>query len=331
MRVGYRSFDRQWVIVDARALDRPRPELWEARIPGQVFVVEQHAEAIEDGPGLVFSALIPDMHLFNNRGGRTLPYLNPDGSPNLAPGLVTALSQSLGHPVAAADVLAYVAGVVSHPTFTRTFADELTTPGIRIPLTTDPGLWAQAVALGEQVIWLHTYGEEFVSAGRPACSVRYPTGDPRQPMSLTAITAMPTAMTYETERAVILLGSGELGPVSPAVWEYAVGGKNVLKSWINYRKAVPGGKKTSPLDYMHVEAWDPDWTTELIDLLTVLTRLVELEDAQADLLGRVVAGPIHSMESLRAAGVRWPSTAAERKPRRSLGNTDAGKQPAFEL
>ena len=233
--------------------------------------------------------------------------------------------------MAAADVLAYIAGVVAHPAFTQTFADELTTPGIRVPLTTDPGLWAKAVALGEQVIWLHTYGDEFDGPGRPAGAIRYATGDPRQPMSRTAITAMPETMTYDAERAVVVLGTGELGPASPAVWEYAVGGKNVLKSWINYRKAVPGGKKTSPLDYMHVESWDPDWTTELIDLLTVLTRLVELEDTQADLLARVVAGPVNTMESLRAAGVRWPPTASDRKPRRGIGTVDAGKQAAFEL
>jgi len=330
VRIGYRSFDRQWVISDARALDRPRPDLWAARVPGQVFTVEQHAEPISDGPGLVFSALIPDMHHFNNRGGRTLPLLHPDGTPNLAPALAGALVAHLGHEITARDVLAYVAAVVAHPAYTRTFADELTTPGIRVPLTTDPALWSDAVALGEQVIWLHTYGETFTSPDRPAGSVRYPRGDARQPLSLTPITAMPEAMTYDAERAVVALGTGELGPVTPEVWEYAVGGRNVLKSWFNYRKAVPGGKKTSPLDYLHVGAWDPGWTTELIDLLTVLTRLVELEPAQADLLARVVAGPVLTVEDLRTAGVRWPTTAADRKPHYPL-SMDSNRDGTLNL
>jgi uncharacterized protein YllA (UPF0747 family) len=91
-----------------------------------------------------------------------------------------------------------------------------------------------------------------------------------------------------------------LRPVGPAGWEYAVGGENMFTSRINYRKAVPGGKKTSPLDSIHVEAGDPDWTTELIDRLTVLTSLVELEPAQADLL----TGPMYTLDSLRDAGVR---------------------------
>ncbi|NMR19002.1 type ISP restriction/modification enzyme [Cellulomonas fimi] len=330
IRVGYRSFDRQWVLPDPRVMDMPRRDLWEARVPGQVFVSELHTETIARGPGLTFTALIPDFHAFKGSGGgRTLPFLHPDGTPNLAPGLVAALAAALEHPVTAADVLTYVAGVVGHPAFTRTFADELTTPGIRVPLTTDPGLWSEAVALGEQVLWLHTYGERFAGPDRPAGSVRFARGDARQPLSRTAITGLPATMTYDLARGVVVVGTGELGPVVPEVWDYAVGGKNVLKSWFNYRKAEPGGKKTSPLDHVHVDAWDPDWTTELIDLLTVLTRLVGLEPAQADLLERVVAGPVHTLDGLRAAGVRWPTTAADRRPHRGLGTQDpAGNQQA---
>jgi len=184
------------------------------------------------------------------------------------------------------------------------------------------------------VIWLQTYGETYVGPGRPKGNVRYPQRDPRQPLSRTPITTMPEVMTYDEARAVVALGTGtagagEFGPVTPEVWAYAVGGKNVLKSWFNYRKKVPGGKKTSPLDYIHVDTWDPDWTTEFIDLLTALSRLIELEPAQADLLARVVAGPVHTIEELREAGVRWPTTPADRKPRYPL--TGGAAQTTLDL
>lgn len=346
VRVGYRMFDRQWVIPDSRLMHAESPPLWEARIPGQIYTVEQHSKPINDGPGLVYSAVIPDMDYFKgSEGGRALPLLHPDGSPNLAPGLLRALTTALDHPVTAQDVLAYVAGVVSHPAFTQTFADELTTPGIRVPLTTDPELWAEAVALGEQVIWLHTYGESFADLpgttpdgdvpGRPHGNVRFPAGDPRQPLSLTAIGAMPEVMTHDPEAGLLTLGAGPgagtFGPVTPEVWDYAVGGRNVLKSWFNYRKAVPGGKKTSPLDHIHVEVWDPDWTTELIDLLTVLARLVELEPAQADLLDRVLAAPVHTVDALRASGVRWPIAPADRRPRRGFETREPSAPDQLDL
>jgi Type ISP C-terminal specificity domain len=129
-------------------MDMPRRDLWAARIPGQVFVIEQHSHVFSDGPGIVLSALIPDFHHFNTRGGRTLPYLYPDGTPNLAPGLARALAGKLARDVTNADVLAYIAAVVAHPAYTQTFADELTTPGIRVPVTRDPDLWAQAAKIG---------------------------------------------------------------------------------------------------------------------------------------------------------------------------------------
>ncbi|MFC6127922.1 type ISP restriction/modification enzyme [Mycolicibacterium llatzerense] len=64
-RYGDRSFDRQWIVADSRFLDFPRPPLWAAvRITKQIFIVELHSHPISDGPGIVFSRLIPDVHHF---------------------------------------------------------------------------------------------------------------------------------------------------------------------------------------------------------------------------------------------------------------------------
>ncbi|WP_433283345.1 type ISP restriction/modification enzyme [Micromonospora sp. CA-244673] len=315
VRVGYRAFDRQWLLADPRLMDRPRRELWSARRPGQVFVIEQHRKVIQSGPALVFTALIPDFDYFKgSEGGRTLPYLHPGGTPNIAPGLTAALSTRLGVNVTAADVLAYVAGVTAHPAFTATFTDELTTPGVRVPISSDTASWQIGVELGEQVLWLHSYGAAFTASDRPAGSVRFPRGDSRQPLSLTPVTSMPETLTYDAERGAIFLGDGEFGPVPAAVWEYAVGGRNVVKSWFNYRKREPGGRRGSPLDDIHADTWQPSWTSEFIDLLTVLARLVELEPAQAELLALVLSGELITRDELTADGVRWPAGPLDRKP-----------------
>lgn len=314
LRIGYRSFDQQWVLPDARLMDMPRRDLWAARIPSQVFVIEQHSNVISDGPGIVFSALIPDFHHFNNRGGRALAALHPDGSPNLPAGLVRALTEVLGRKVTAPDVLAYVAAVVAHPAYTQRFSEELKTPGVRVPITTDQHLWEQAVRMGEEVIWLHTYGTESYGPGRPRKNIRMAAGDPRQPLCTKAISAMPSAISYDASRRVLLVGDGEFAPVSSEVWQYSVGGKNVIKSWFNYRKKDPGGKKNYPLDLVYPDTWDPDWTPELIDLLTVLTRLTALEPSQAGLLARILSGPMLTAAELEAAGTRWPRTQQDRKP-----------------
>jgi hypothetical protein len=321
-RIGYRAFDRQWVIADSRALDRPRPELWAAQVPGQVFVVEQHSKPLADGPGLIFTSLIPDMdHFKGSEGGRALPFLHADGTPNFAVGLVDALCSVLGIPVAPEDVLAYIAATVAHPRYTTTFAEELHTPGIRMPITDDTEKWSRAVALGREVLWLHTYGARFSGAGRPADDIRLPASDPERPLSITPIRTMPATMSYDEPTRTLRLGDGTFGPVSPEVWDYAVGGRNVLKSWFNYRKAEPGGRRSSPLDDIVATSWDPQWSAELLDLLTVLLRLTRLEPEQADVLESILAGSVLSSADLAARGVRWPKTKADRAPRRSAGPT----------
>ena len=71
---------------------------------------------------------------------------------------------------------------------------------------------------------------------------------------------------------------------------------------------------------MHVDTWPTEWTIEFIDLLTVLTRLVDLEPEQAKLLDDVLASDVLTMDALAAEGVRWPAGPADRKPRYGLPN-----------
>lgn len=317
-RVAFRAFDRQWVLPDSRVLDMARPSLWHEHDGKQMFIVEQHNERLISGPGLLFTSLIPDLHYFNTRGGRVLPLLHPDGSVNLAPGLLDALCARTGRRVDDGDVVAYVAGITAHSAFTETFAEQLSTPGIRIPFTSDRALFDETVALGQTVVWAQTYGEAFTGDGRPAGDVRFPSGDERQPLAQTPVQSLPTDVTYDEATATIHLGGGSFGPVSPGVWAYEVGRKNIVKAWVKYRTELPGGRRTSPLDDIVATAWDTSWTGEFIDLLTILTRLVDLEKDQAEVLARVLTGPVLTAEDLAGVGVRWPTTKADRAARFGL-------------
>ncbi|RNL84270.1 DNA methyltransferase [Halostreptopolyspora alba] len=324
-RVAYRSFDRQWIIPDHRVIDRARTDLWAAeRAKGQLYLTEQHSQPINSGPAVAFSALIPDMHHFNVRGGRVLPLLHPNGTPNLAHGLLAPLISEFGEPVTSGDLAAYIAGVTAHPAFTTHFADELTTPGVRVPLTADVALWREAANLGRELIWATTYGDAFADpeAGRPTGDITFATTDPRRPKNLTPIgDELPEKLTYhegENGEGTLHLGHGSFGPVTPRMWNYDVGGMNIIKTWFASRKANPGGKKTSPLDDIHLESWPREWITEFNEVLTALRRVTELEPAQADLLERVLAGPLITREQLTAAGVRFPNSNKDRKPHYDL-------------
>ncbi|MGH3528041.1 MAG: type ISP restriction/modification enzyme, partial [Pseudonocardiaceae bacterium] len=313
-RVLHRSFDRKWLIADPRVMDRPRPDLWRsATNPEQLFLVEQHSQAIATGPGIVVSSLLPDQHCFDNRGGRVLPGYHPDGQPTSDAKLRSMLSKRLGIEVTGLDLLCYVAAVVSHPGYPARFAEQLETPGVRVPLTADAEIFTRAVKLGREVVWASTYGQRCAdpAAGRPRDDISLPPG--QRPMSLDGIPHTPEAMPASIEHSsddsdteaddLLLVGASRFQPVPAAVWRYDVGGKPVLRQWFGYRKREPGGRVTSPLDLIVADRWSHEDTVELRELLSVLRRLTDLAPAQAELLDQVCAGPLITVDELTLARV----------------------------
>ncbi|MET9775943.1 type ISP restriction/modification enzyme [Streptomyces sp. NPDC006367] len=318
-RIAQRSFDRQWLIADSRVIDFPRPDLWDAMSEDQLFLNQQSSQVIESGPAVMATALIPDTHHFNGRGGRSMPILHPDGSANVPAGLLAHLSSVLElDEVAVQDLAAYTIAVAGHSAFTTRFTEELLTPGVRIPLTRKRETWLKAVALGSEAVWALTYGERAVApeAARPLKDVEFQTGDPRQVRYLTHIGAtLPEKLHYDAETETLHVGEGSFSPVPEAVWSFDVGGMPVIRKWFGYRKASPNSKRTSPLDDMHVESWPGEWTEELVQLLSVLRRLTDMLPAQRDLLTEVLSGPVVTEAELRSEGI-LPVQEAARKARR---------------
>lgn len=305
VQVGYRSFDRQYILADSRLLERARPELWEHRVPGQIFIVEQHAHYPKAGPGLYFSALIPDMHAFNNRGGRAHPALTIGGTPNLTEPAKQMLRERLGDN-APGDLVYYLAALTGHPGYVRTFDEPLQQAGIRVPLTADPALWERAVQLGKQVVWLHTYGER----GEPLPGMKYlhqlpegadytlptPTVDMGKTMPEKKPSFSPDPVNSLSEEqnipvtGTVSFGRARCENMEKRVFDYTVGGNQVLGLWAKYRLKKPGVRSSSPLDYIVQREWPPAWSEEYERLLYTLTHLVHLEPAQEKLLDEVLVG-----------------------------------------
>jgi hypothetical protein len=102
------------------------------------------------------------------------------------------------------------------------------------------------------------------------------------------------------------IGKGFVENVTPEMWACEVSGKQVLWQWFSYRRRdrsrpiIGDRRPPSPLDKIQPEGWLAEYTTDLLDLLHVLGRLVALEPAQADLLSRICAGRLVSADDLRA-------------------------------
>ena len=312
-RYAFRSFDRQWIIPDARLLNQPNPNLWNAHSTQQVYLSALMAHSPTEGPSLTVSGLMPDLHHYKGSfGGRVFPlWADPDASRfNLPPGLLIELSAVYCREVTAEDLFAYIVAIAASPAYIAAFRSHLKQPGLRIPITGDGELFAQAVAMGREVIWLHTFGERFAD-GRPAGPPRVDKDEPTIPAGgalPTTLEAMPHELDYHAPQRRLKIGTGYVANVSPAVWAYEVSGKNVLRQWWSYRRQdrskPPMGDRRppSPLGDIQPETWPPEYTSELLNVLRILTRLVALEPAQAALLARIIGAPTLDADDLRAAG-----------------------------
>ena len=333
-RYGFRSFDRQWIIPDNRLINQPNPELWEIRSDQQVYLTAFTEESPTNGPALTFTGLIPDLHHYKGSfGGRVFPlWRNRSASvPNMPPKLLPFLAERYASKISAQDLVAYIAAIAAHPAFTARFQDDLSTPGLRIPLAADKDTFAEVAQLGRVVIWLHTFGERMADPqhGRPAQPPRLPSARmPRVPAA-GAIpqepSATPDSIDYDAGKKRLLVGPGYVENVEPGMWSYEVSGKQVLLQWFSYRKAnrerpiIGDRRPPSPLGDIQPDHWLAEYTTELINVLNVLGWLVDLEPTQANLLEKVCSGPTISLEELSVAGALEVPAKPKRRTKKSVG------------
>lgn len=298
---GYRSFDRQFLFADNRLCDYLRPSLWQGNSSQQMYFASMFTQALGDGPAVSVSVNVPDLHYFSGRGAKDILPLYRDAAanqPNLHPHLLALLQTQFGHEVSPEDFAAYLYAILAQPAFTARFHDELETRELRVPLTADPALFERAIALGRELLYLHTYGERFQDGQQwPNPAVK----------NLKAVPGghLPEKFGYDAARQVITVDGGEFGPVLPQVWEYEVSGLKVVQSWLGYRMKKRKGKKSSPLDEITPREWDSHYTSELLRLLNLLTRTLDLHPRQAALLDEILAGPLLGADRLGEVPAQW--------------------------
>lgn len=295
---AFRSFDRRFALFDNRLGDRMRPALHRSHSDQQIFLASLLTAVLGEGPAMVATGFIPDLHYFCNRGAKDVIPLWRDAAatqPNITRGLLEFLNEQYGQPVSAEDLFAYAYALLATPEYVNTFWDELALPGPRLPLTKDAALFAEVAALGRRLIWLHTYGERCVPPGEkpgrvPPGVARCQVGTPASP------TDYPERFDYDPATQELRIGKGRFAPVRREAWNFSLSGFEVVKSWLAYRMRDRSGKKSSPLDDIRPERWEFDG--ELLNLLWVLDHTVDLQPTLAALLTKVRAGPLFAATEL---------------------------------
>ncbi len=289
VRVLHAPFDEQWLIPDNRLIDAARPELWRVADEHQTFLVETPG-------GVLATGLLPLL-----RPGRVRPlFRRPGGAePNVAPGLLEHLGERLGTAPTAGDFLAWTLATAR--------------PELTVPLTADPGLWSRGVELGRRLLWLMRRDGE-----RP----KLPGG--RRPYVRAPLPRRPLTLVYDAEEETLHLDEGRISPVPPEAWGYEVNGVRVLEQWFAARteETAPPGT----LAAVRPQSWPQTWTSELLELITVLALLAEVRPQQEEL---TLTDPVTAAE-LRAAGV-LPVPESARRPASVLDFPEEGPEGQFTL
>ncbi|TRV75323.1 DNA methyltransferase [Streptomyces sp. 130] len=315
VRIAHGPYDEQWLIPDHRLIDVARPELWRVADDHQLFLVEHGRVPNDPGPAVSVTALLPDGHSPAGRPGRVRPlYRRPGGlEPNLAPGLLPVLRARYGQAVTAESVLAWILA-----------AARPSPAGCVVPLPADAARWAEGVELGRELLRLQLRGAR--GAERP----RLPGG--QRPYVRAAVPPVPVPLSYDAGERVLALGTGRVSPVPAGAWEFRVSGVRTLELWFERRAAVCGapGADAAGLDAVRPRAWPQEWTSELLDLVTLLALLAELRPRQEELAGALAAGPGTGEDELRAAGV-LPVGEPARRPASVLDHQEEGPDGQFAL
>ena len=249
--------------------------------------------------------------------------------------LLPYLGQKYQTPVGAEDLMAYIAGVVANPAYTARFEPE---SGPARPPGSAHRRWrhVRRRRRSRTVRDLATHLRRAVRRSRPGPTVgASPSAEgsgppnPRDGAIPPSPDAMPDAIAYDEATGRLLIGQGYVERVTPAMWRYEVSGKHVLRQWFSYRKAnrerpiIGDRRPPSKLGDIQPDHWLAEYTTELINVLHVIGRLVELEPSQAALLERVCAGPTIPVDELRAAGALTVPPGSTRR----TGTADSEDHP----
>lgn len=228
------------------------------------------------GPAAFVHAQLPDRHAFRGSyGGYVFPLWNEarDENPdqlshhvervsNFSRQLIAGLANAWGEPPDPERLFAYMYAVLSAPSYTLEFAQDLARSFPRIPFPRDRATYEDAVGLGEVLLALHTFEEAY-----PADGSLQIVGSPE---SINRVV-------YDTDREQIVIGEEAfVGPVSSQAWNYRVSGYEVLREWIERRQDL--------------SEFTLELRQEMLDVIWAVERTVRLGPDLDSLLSDLLSG-----------------------------------------
>jgi hypothetical protein len=247
-RCLYRPFDVRWIFYHHQAIDRGREEVMRHMLAGEnLGLCVGRAGQVVGGEtwNLAYCSLHPeDANLFYRGGSVNFPlYLYPDISKkdlfshlrtssersfNLNPQIIAVLKTAYGKEPMPEDIFYYIYAVLYAETYREKYAEFLKTDFPRIPFTADFSLFQTLAALGKRLVDLHLLRSEELDAPLARFEGQ---GDGR-----VAKTGK-QGFRYDLQKERVYINPKQyFTPVPQEVWEYQIGGYQVLEKWLKDRR-----------------------------------------------------------------------------------------------
>jgi len=248
----YRPFDQQWIFYHDAVIERMRKDVMRHMMQDNLALCVGRAGQVvglEKPWNVVFcTEYITDLNLFYRGGNVNFPlYLYPEEDlynnnraktyqreVNIQPRLFETLQKTYGRKSNPEQVLYYIYAVLYSNTYRKKYAEFLKSDFPRIPFCNDYKLFRAMASAGGKLVDLHLMKSSRLD--KPISKFEG-KGD-----------NLVDKPKYDEKNKLVYINTGRyFGPVNKDIWEYQIGGYQVMDKWLKDRK----GKRLSLENIKH--------------------------------------------------------------------------------
>jgi predicted helicase len=248
--IQYRPFDTRWIIYHGAVVDRSRAEVMKHMMHHNIALnTMRQTKSAEWKHALVSDLMAPAVYVEIKDGSNLFPlYLYPDADkhdlfsqhelgdrvPNIAPKLIEALKSAFRKDPSPEQIFHYIYALFYSNAYRKKYADFLKTDFPRVPFTKEYKLFNKLAEKGEGLVELHLLKSKKLVKPIARCEG---SGDLRV-----------DKVTYDQNKARVHINAKKwFAGIPSEVWEYHIGGYQVLEKWLKDRK----GKGLSSEEVVH--------------------------------------------------------------------------------
>jgi len=248
----YRPFDLHWIFYNDSVIERTRRHImnnmmheniglvgmrqyaYEVPSYNYAFVTKEVTESrifiSNKGIANVFPLyLYPDEDLYNNSKNNTY-----QRKANIEPRVFAALEKEYGNEPKPEDIFYYIYAVLYSNIYRQKYAEFLKSDFPRIPFCGNQSLFKKLAKLGEELVGLHLMNPKKLS--KPIARFE-DKGD-----------NLVSKVAYEEQQKLVKINPAQhFGPIGKTLWEYQIGGYQVMEKWLKDKK----GHRLSLEDIKH--------------------------------------------------------------------------------